>query len=109
MPNYAVAPTGNSTTTSVPTRGRFDIVADARQSFFESPPDLPLSSTIRTRDMACSNGPSHGYSLPVQRPAAVMAYGLELMGAKDVRNYYKSWSEWVNADDTPVVKPEPKK
>jgi thiosulfate/3-mercaptopyruvate sulfurtransferase len=41
--------------------------------------------------------------------AAVMAYGLELMGAKDVRNYYKSWSEWGNADDTPVVKPAPKK
>lgn len=41
--------------------------------------------------------------------AAVMAYGLELMGAKDVRNYYNSWSEWGNADDTPVVKPEPKK
>ncbi len=35
--------------------------------------------------------------------AAVMAYGLELMGAKDERNYYKSWSEWGNADDTPVV------
>lgn len=41
--------------------------------------------------------------------AAVMAFGLELMGAKDVSNYYKSWSEWGNADDTPVVKPEPKK
>jgi thiosulfate/3-mercaptopyruvate sulfurtransferase len=41
--------------------------------------------------------------------AAVMAYGLELMGAKDVRNYYKSWSEWGNADDTPVVRPAPKK
>ena len=41
--------------------------------------------------------------------ASVMAYGLELMGAKDVRNYYQSWSEWGNADDTPVVKPEPKK
>jgi len=41
--------------------------------------------------------------------ASVMAYGLELMGAKDVRNYYKSWSEWGNADDTPVVKPETKK
>lgn len=38
--------------------------------------------------------------------ASVMAYGLELMGAKDVRNYYKSWAEWGNADDTPVVKPE---
>ncbi len=40
--------------------------------------------------------------------ASVMAFALELMGAKDVRNYYKSWSEWGNADDTPIVKP-PKK
>jgi thiosulfate/3-mercaptopyruvate sulfurtransferase len=37
--------------------------------------------------------------------AAVMTFALELMGAKDVRNYYRSWSEWGNADDTPVVKP----
>jgi thiosulfate/3-mercaptopyruvate sulfurtransferase len=35
--------------------------------------------------------------------AAVMAFGLELMGAKDVSNYYPSWSEWGNASDTPVV------
>ncbi|MCU0705576.1 MAG: sulfurtransferase [Fimbriiglobus sp.] len=35
--------------------------------------------------------------------AAVMAFGLELMGSKDVSNYYPSWSEWGNADDTPVV------
>lgn len=41
--------------------------------------------------------------------AAVMAYGLELMGATDVRNYYRSWGEWGNVTDTPVVKPEPKK
>ena len=41
--------------------------------------------------------------------AAVMAYGMELMGATDVRNYYRSWGEWGNAADTPVVKPEPKK
>ena len=41
--------------------------------------------------------------------AAVMAFGLELMGAKDVSNYYKSWGEWGNADDTPVVTPAPKK
>jgi thiosulfate/3-mercaptopyruvate sulfurtransferase len=31
-------------------------------------------------------------------------------GATDVKNYYKSWSEWGNADDTPiVVKPLPNK
>jgi thiosulfate/3-mercaptopyruvate sulfurtransferase len=38
--------------------------------------------------------------------AAVMAFALELMGGKDVRNYYKSWSEWGNADDTPIEKPQ---
>ena len=41
--------------------------------------------------------------------ASVMAFGLELMGAKDVSNYYRSWSEWGNADDTPVVPGKPKK
>jgi thiosulfate/3-mercaptopyruvate sulfurtransferase len=41
--------------------------------------------------------------------AAVMAFALELMGGKDVRNYYRSWNEWGNAEDTPVVKPLPKK
>jgi thiosulfate/3-mercaptopyruvate sulfurtransferase len=38
--------------------------------------------------------------------AAVMAFTLELMGAPEVRNYYRSWSEWGNADDTPVVTPK---
>jgi thiosulfate/3-mercaptopyruvate sulfurtransferase len=38
--------------------------------------------------------------------AAVMAFGLELMGAKDVRNYYRSWAEWGNADDTPIDTPK---
>lgn len=36
--------------------------------------------------------------------SSVVAFGLELMGAKNVRNYYKSWGEWGNADDTPVEK-----
>jgi thiosulfate/3-mercaptopyruvate sulfurtransferase len=38
--------------------------------------------------------------------AAVLAFALELMGGKDVRNYYKSWAEWGNADDTPVERPK---
>ena len=38
--------------------------------------------------------------------AAVVAFGLELMGAKNVRNYYKSWAEWGNAEDTPVEVPK---
>lgn len=36
--------------------------------------------------------------------ASVMAFGLELMGNKDVRNYYRSWAEWGNSDDTPIDK-----
>jgi thiosulfate/3-mercaptopyruvate sulfurtransferase len=36
--------------------------------------------------------------------ASVVAFGLELMGAKDVKNYYKSWSEWGNDAETPVEK-----
>ena len=38
--------------------------------------------------------------------AAVMAFTLELMGGKDVRNYYKSWAEWGNSDDTPIDTPK---
>jgi len=40
--------------------------------------------------------------------ASVMAFGMELMGANDVGNYYASWAEWGNADDTPIVKKESK-
>jgi thiosulfate/3-mercaptopyruvate sulfurtransferase len=38
--------------------------------------------------------------------ASVMAFGLELMGAKEARNYFRGWSEWGNAEHTPVVVPE---
>jgi thiosulfate/3-mercaptopyruvate sulfurtransferase len=38
--------------------------------------------------------------------ASVMAFALELMGGKDVRNYYRSWAEWGNDDATPIVKPK---
>jgi thiosulfate/3-mercaptopyruvate sulfurtransferase len=40
--------------------------------------------------------------------AAVMAFALELMGVKSVRNYYRSWSEWGNAENTPIEKPRQK-
>lgn len=33
----------------------------------------------------------------------MMAFGLELMGARDVRNYYRGWSEWGNSENTPVI------
>jgi thiosulfate/3-mercaptopyruvate sulfurtransferase len=35
--------------------------------------------------------------------AAVMVFGMELMGAQDVSNYYPSWAEWGNDPDAPVV------
>lgn len=37
--------------------------------------------------------------------AAVVAFALELMGGKQVGNYYRSWSEWGNDPNTPVAKP----
>lgn len=41
--------------------------------------------------------------------AAVMSFTLELMGARDVANYYRGWSEWGNQEDSPIVRPTPKK
>jgi len=40
--------------------------------------------------------------------ASVGAFVLELMGGEQVKNYYRSWSEWGNADDTPVETPKKK-
>jgi thiosulfate/3-mercaptopyruvate sulfurtransferase len=40
--------------------------------------------------------------------ASVMVFTMELMGAKEVANYYRSWSEWGNAEATPVVTPKRK-
>ena len=40
--------------------------------------------------------------------SSVMVFAMELMGASDVRNYYRSWAEWGNADDTPIELPKKK-
>lgn len=40
--------------------------------------------------------------------SSVTAFTLELMGAKEVANYYRGWSEWGNSDDTPIVRPKKK-
>lgn len=37
--------------------------------------------------------------------ASVMAFGMELMGAKQVANYYKGWSEWGNDKTLPIETP----
>jgi thiosulfate/3-mercaptopyruvate sulfurtransferase len=41
--------------------------------------------------------------------AAVMAFGLELMGVDQVRNYYRGWGEWGNLETTPVEVPQDQK
>lgn len=35
--------------------------------------------------------------------AAVMAFTMEVVGIERVSNYYPSWAEWSNAEDTPVI------
>lgn len=43
--------------------------------------------------------------------ASVMMFAMELLGASDVRNYYASWHEWGNRDDTPIARgpaPDPR-
>jgi thiosulfate/3-mercaptopyruvate sulfurtransferase len=40
--------------------------------------------------------------------SSVMSLALEAMGAPGVQNYFASWGEWGNADDTPVEKPATK-
>jgi thiosulfate/3-mercaptopyruvate sulfurtransferase len=57
----------------------------------------------------------HGAGIDLKRPqitycqsggrAAVLAFALELMGAPEVRNYYRSWAEWGNDPAAPVTRP----
>lgn len=37
--------------------------------------------------------------------SSVAAFVLELMGCESVQNYLRGWSEWGEAEDTPVAKP----
>lgn len=69
---------------------------------FKSAPDLQKLFAEKKIDL---DKPAVTYCQSGGR-AAVLAFGLELMGAKNVRNYYKSWSEWGNAEDTPVEVPK---
>jgi thiosulfate/3-mercaptopyruvate sulfurtransferase len=78
--------------------------------------DLLDSNSGRFREAAELSQLFAKAGIDLQRPAAthcqsggrssVMVFGMELMGAKDVSNYYRSWQEWGNADDTPIVKGE---
>jgi thiosulfate/3-mercaptopyruvate sulfurtransferase len=72
-----------------PTTHKFKKPDELRKLFSEKGIDLNRPSVAH-----CQSG---GRS-------SVMAFALELMGAKDVRNYYRSWEEWGNAEDTPIEK-----
>ncbi len=36
------------------------------------------------------------------------AFVLELMGGRQVKNYYRSWAEWGNDQETPIAQPKEK-
>lgn len=77
-------------------------VLDQKSQRFKNPEDL--AELLRKKGIALDR-PAVTYCQSGGR-ASVMAFALELMGASRVRNYYRSWAEWGNADDTPIAKPE---
>ncbi len=74
---------------------------DPKTKRFKSPAELQALLAERHIDV---NQPVVTYCQSGGRAAAV-AFVLELMGGTQVENYYKSWAEWGNDLDTPVVKP----
>ena len=78
---------------------------DPKTKKFKTPTELQRLLQDRNIDV---NKPTVTYCQSGGR-AAVMAFTLELMGGRQVQNYYQSWSEWGNDADTPIVRPAPKK
>jgi thiosulfate/3-mercaptopyruvate sulfurtransferase len=78
---------------------------DPKTKKFKNPEDLAKLLRERSIDV---DKPAVTYCQSGGR-SAVVAFTLELMGGLQVRNYYRSWSEWGNDDDTPIQKIAPKK
>jgi thiosulfate/3-mercaptopyruvate sulfurtransferase len=74
---------------------------DPKTKRFKSPAELRALLAERHIDV---DRPAVTYCQSGGRAAAV-AFTLELMGGKRVGNYYRSWAEWGNDPDTPIVKP----
>lgn len=70
-----------------PKTKRFKTSAELRELFAKAKIDLEQPQIAH-----CQSG---GRS-------SVMVFAMELMGAKHVRNYHASWSEWGNSDDVPI-------
>lgn len=75
-------------------------LVDAKTHRFKDPEEL--RKLFREAGIALDR-PTVAYCQSGGR-ASVMQFALELMGADAVRNYYGSWAEWGNAEDTPVEK-----
>lgn len=75
---------------------------DVKTGRFHSPEDLKKLITAKGIDL---NKPAVSYCQGGGR-ASVVAFGMELMGGKNIRNYYPSWNEWGNAENTPIDLPK---
>jgi thiosulfate/3-mercaptopyruvate sulfurtransferase len=67
---------------------RFRAPIDLRRSFAAAGITLDMPTTVY-----CQSGVR----------SAVLAFAMELMGARDVHNYHAGWAEWSAAADMPVV------
>jgi thiosulfate/3-mercaptopyruvate sulfurtransferase len=65
-------------------------------------PATELRQLLKQRGIALDR-PTATYCQAGTR-ASVLVFGLKLLGATDVRNYYKGWSEWGNSQDTRLVR-----
>jgi len=74
---------------------------DPKTKRIKSPAELRALLNDRHIDV---NKPVVTYCQSGGRAAAV-AFALELMGGRQVENYYRSWAEWGNDPATPIVKP----
>jgi len=65
---------------------------------------VPAASTLIT---ACGDSPAVFFIVLWQTIWAKHLFylGSESMKAKDIRNYYRGWGEWGNAEKAPVVVP----
>jgi len=70
-----------------PKTKRFKSPAELRELFAQAKVDLTQPQIAH-----CQGG---GRS-------SVMDFAMELMGAKNVRNYHASWGEWGNSEDVPI-------
>jgi thiosulfate/3-mercaptopyruvate sulfurtransferase len=78
----------------------WEVLIDPKTSRFKSPEQLrvlfdQVDIDLKQPQIAHCQGGGR---------SSVMSFALELMGARNVRNYHASWGEWGNSDDVPIQK-----